>query len=130
MVAFKRLVLMATAFSLTAGQSLGATVKVPEGTEFPMRLEETLSSKSANEGDRFTVSLVDDVKLSDGTVLRGGYRGVGEVVDARNSGMLGKTGTSHTAAQVEPGVRGEGCSQRSFCRSLVDRRAGQQMLAP
>ena len=57
-----------------------------------MRLEETISSKTANEGDRFTISLTEDVKLSDGTILRAGYRGVGEVVDARKNGMLGKTG--------------------------------------
>ena len=31
-------------------------VKIPEGTELPMRLEETISSKHATEGDRFTVS--------------------------------------------------------------------------
>lgn len=43
-------------------------------------------------GDRFTVSLVDDVTLPDGTILRAGYRGVGEVVKAEKNGMLGKTG--------------------------------------
>lgn len=57
-----------------------------------MRLEEALSSKTANEGDRFTVSLIDDVRLPDGTMLRAGYRGVGEVTEARDNGMLGKTG--------------------------------------
>jgi len=68
------------------------TVKVPEGTEFPMRLEDALSSKSTQEGDRFTITLTDDVKLPDGTVLKAGYRGQGEVVHAEKSGMLGKTG--------------------------------------
>lgn len=73
-------------------QALAARIKIPEGTEFSMRLEETISSKHATEGDRFTVSLDDDVKLPDGTILRAGYRGVGEIVDARKNGMLGKTG--------------------------------------
>lgn len=77
--------------SLIASPALAET-KVPEGTEFPMRLEDTLSSKSANGGDRFTISLTDDVKLPDGTIIRAGYRGVGEVVEARKNGMLGKTG--------------------------------------
>lgn len=67
-------------------------VKVPEGTEFPLRLEDTLSSKTAQVGDRFTVSLDDDIKLSDGTVLRAGYRGVGEVVAAQKNGAMGRTG--------------------------------------
>ena len=69
-----------------------ADTKVPEGTEFPMRLEDKLSSKTTKEGDRFTVTLTEDVKLPDGAVLKAGYRGVGEVVDAQKNGMLGKTG--------------------------------------
>jgi hypothetical protein len=87
----QKIVALAAAWSLVAGPVLAGT-KVAEGTEFPMRLEEALSSKHAQEGDRFTVSLVEDVKLADGTVLRAGYRGVGEVVEARDNGMLGKTG--------------------------------------
>jgi hypothetical protein len=69
-----------------------AETKVVEGTQFVLRLEDTVSSSNAHEGDRFTVSLQDDVKLSDGTTLRAGYRGVGEVIEARDNGMLGKTG--------------------------------------
>lgn len=67
-------------------------IKVPEGTEFPIRLEEAISSQSAQVGDRFTISLDDDVPLPDGTILRAGYRGVGEVVNATSNGMLGKSG--------------------------------------
>lgn len=80
-------------FAIAApGLASADPVKVPEGTEFPLRLEDTISSKTAHEGDRFTVSLTDDVKLPDGTILRAGYRGTGEVVHAEKSGMLGKTG--------------------------------------
>lgn len=68
------------------------SVKVPEGTEFRMRLEDAISSESAQEGDRFTISLDEDVVLSDGTVLRSGYRGVGEVVAASKNGAFGKKG--------------------------------------
>jgi hypothetical protein len=78
--------------ALVASTSAFAQIKVPEGTEFQMRMEEALSSSTAHEGDRFTVSLDDDVKLPDGTLLRAGYRGVGEVVEARDNGMLGKNG--------------------------------------
>jgi len=78
--------------ALLSASAAFAGVKVPEGTEFQIRLEEALSSSTAHEGDRFTVSLDDDVKLADGTVLRAGYRGVGEVVEARDNGMLGKNG--------------------------------------
>jgi len=77
---------------LLAATSAFAAVNVPEGTEFSIRLDEAISSASAQEGDRFTISLEDDVKLPDGTVLRAGYRGVGEVVEARDNGMMGKNG--------------------------------------
>jgi hypothetical protein len=84
---------LACVFAITApGLAMANPVQVPEGTEFPLRLEDTISSKTAHEGDRFTVSLTDDVKLPDGTMLRAGYRGVGEVVHAEKSGMMGKTG--------------------------------------
>ena len=100
---FQKIAALAAALSLAAGPVPAQTpasgkvpapvqTKVAEGTEFPMRLEETLSSKHAQEGDRFTVSLTEDVKLPDGTVLKAGYRGVGEVIEARDNGMLGKTG--------------------------------------
>lgn len=81
--------LLAGSVALSAS---AAPIKIEEGTEFPLRLEETISSKNASAGDRFAVSLSDDVKLSDGTVLRAGYRGVGEVTEARDNGALGKTG--------------------------------------
>lgn len=78
--------------TLLASASAHAEIKISEGTAFPVRLDEGISSSSASEGDRFTIVLDDDVELSDGTVLRAGYRGVGEVVEARENGMLGKNG--------------------------------------
>lgn len=78
--------------ALLASTSAFAETVIPEGTELAMRLEDAISSQTAHEGDRFTVSLDEDVKLTDGTILRAGYRGVGEVVEARDNGMLGKNG--------------------------------------
>jgi hypothetical protein len=83
---------LACVFAIVAPGLAIAETKVIEGTEFVVRLEDTISSSHAHEGDRFTISLQDDVKLSDGTTLRAGYRGVGEVLEARDNGMLGKTG--------------------------------------
>lgn len=84
---------LACVFAITApGLAQAAPITVPEGTEFPLRMEDTISSKTAHEGDRFTVTLTADVRLSDGTVLKSGYRGQGEVVHAEKSGMVGKTG--------------------------------------
>jgi hypothetical protein len=88
---FRRFAAVAAVLSLVAGPVLAETM-VPEGTEFPVRLEDSLSSKTAQDGDRFTISLVEDVTLPDGTVLHAGYRGMGEITHAQKSGMLGKPG--------------------------------------
>ena len=66
---------------------------VPEGTDIPIRIEEKLSSKTNTEGDRFTITMSDEVKLPSGVVIPAGYKGVGEVTEAEKNGMLGKAGT-------------------------------------
>lgn len=75
-----------------ATSAAATPVKVPEGTEFIVRVEDKLSSKTSEEGDRFTISLDDDVKLADGSVLKAGYKGVGTVTSARENGRMGKGG--------------------------------------
>lgn len=69
-----------------------ATIKVPEGTELIVRFDDKLSSGTNTEGDQFSISLDDDVKLSDGTVLQSGYRGKGEVTAAKKKGFMGQAG--------------------------------------
>jgi hypothetical protein len=83
---------VAALFVMAGTAAHAQTIKVPEGTELVISIEEKLSSDANHEGDRFSISLDDDVKLPDGTVLRAGYRGVGEVVEARDNGALGKNG--------------------------------------
>lgn len=69
-----------------------ATVKVPEGTEMTIRLNDNLSSGTSTEGDQFSITLQQPVTLSDGTVLKAGYRGRGEVVKAKKKGFAGQAG--------------------------------------
>jgi hypothetical protein len=85
--------LLAFGFSVIAATTaLAAPVTIPEGTEFTIRIEDKLSSKTAAEGDRFTITLDDDVTLSNGTVLKSGYKGVGQVTSAKENGRMGKGG--------------------------------------
>jgi hypothetical protein len=67
-------------------------VKIPEGTELTIRFNDKLSSERNTEGDQFSISLDDEVKLPDGTVLKPGYRGKGEVTDAKKKGFMGQAG--------------------------------------
>ncbi|USQ96829.1 hypothetical protein [Caulobacter sp. RL271] len=68
------------------------TVQVPEGTELSIRFDDSLSSETSHEGDRFSISLAEDVTLADGTTLPAGLRGAGEVTHAKKKGMMGKPG--------------------------------------
>lgn len=83
---------MAVAALFSSGSALAASAHLAEGTDFPVRFDDALSSKTSSEGDRFTISLADEVKLPDGTVIPPGYKGVGEVTEAEKNGMIGKAG--------------------------------------
>jgi len=69
-----------------------ATVKIPEGTEMVVRLNDNLSSGTSTEGDQFSITLDQPVQLSDGTTLAPGYRGRGEIVKAKKKGFAGQAG--------------------------------------
>jgi hypothetical protein len=78
--------------SFIAGPASATTVKIPEGTEMVVRLNESLSSGTSSEGDEFSITLEEPVRLADGTVLKPGYRGRGEVVRVKKKGFAGQAG--------------------------------------
>ena len=67
-------------------------VKLREGEEVMIRFEDHLSSGTNTAGDQFSISLDEDMRLADGTVIRAGYRGRGEVTDAKKKGVMGQAG--------------------------------------
>jgi hypothetical protein len=77
-----------------AGPTLAsaATIKVPEGTEMVVRLNDNLSSGTNAEGDQFSITLQEPVQLTDGALLKPGYRGRGEVVKVKKKGFAGQAG--------------------------------------
>ena len=85
-------VLIAAVLAVAPTWASADTVKVPEGTELLIRFNDKLSSASNSQGDQFSITLDEDVKLSDGTVIARGYRGRGEVTDAKKRGFMGQAG--------------------------------------
>jgi hypothetical protein len=69
-----------------------AGIKVPEGTEMVIKLNDGLSSGTNTEGDQFSITLQEPVQLADGVVLKPGYRGRGEVVKVKKKGFAGQAG--------------------------------------
>jgi hypothetical protein len=69
-----------------------ARLRLREGTEVHLTLDEPLSSKTAAEGDRFKITVAEPITLDDGAVIPAGYRGRGEVSAVERPGMMGKAG--------------------------------------
>jgi hypothetical protein len=70
------------------------------GTEIPLRLVEELTTKGKKlrVGDRFHLETSEPVMVQGVNVIPVGSPAVGEVTDARNKGMWGKSG--HLAARI------------------------------
>jgi hypothetical protein len=80
------------ALPLAAAPEAPASVRLQEGTEVNFRLDDELSSHTASQGDTFSITLADPVRLADGTVIPAGSRGRGEVSSVEKRGMMGKGG--------------------------------------
>ena len=78
--------------ALATTASFADTVKLQEGTEIRVRFEERLSSASNVTGDPVTFSLADAITLPGGIVVAPGYRGRGEVTNAKKRGFMGQAG--------------------------------------
>lgn len=70
------------------------------GTEVPLRLSEQLTTKNkaVRVGQRFRMTVAEDVKVEGQTVIPAGSPAAGEVTDVRNKGMWGKSG--HIGARI------------------------------
>ena len=55
-----------------------------------LTLDDALSSASAVEGDKFSITTADPIKLPNGTIVPSGYQGRGEVSAVEKRGMLAK----------------------------------------
>jgi hypothetical protein len=63
-----------------------------EGEDVPLQFAEGLSSKTAAEGDPVTFTLTDDLKVGNVVVAKAGDHAIGEITNAKKSGMMGKAG--------------------------------------
>src|SRR5689334_9605394 len=78
---------------ILCGGIAAAQVQIPEGTRLRVRLEQDLSSATAQEGDAVQLSVVDEVKIGSATVIAQAAPVVGRVIQAApktmtNSGKL------------------------------------------
>lgn len=75
-----------------AAKAAPGLLVLPEGTDVSLTFDEDLSSKTAAEGDPVELVLAEDLKVGDVVVAKAGCKAVGEVTNAKKSGMMGKAG--------------------------------------
>ncbi len=73
------------------GTCLGQ-ILIPEGTKVRLRLEQSLSSATSQEGQEVRLSVIDNVKIGDEIVIAQGATAVGRVVEAVPKKRMGRTG--------------------------------------
>lgn len=66
--------------------------QLPEGTMVRVRLEQTLSSATAEEGQPVQLTVADNIRLGDTVVIRQGASVVGRVTLAQPKRRMGRTG--------------------------------------
>jgi hypothetical protein len=69
-----------------------AQVTIPEGTKIRVRLENTITSATAEEGQTVELSVVEPVKIDDVTIFPEGSRATGTVVEAHEKRRMGRAG--------------------------------------
>jgi hypothetical protein len=76
---------------LCSGVSL-AQIVIPDGTKLRVRLDQTLSSATAEEGQPVELTLADAVKVNDVVVLKEGAKVTGTVTEANPKRRMGRAG--------------------------------------
>jgi hypothetical protein len=68
------------------GQTAGKLL-LKEGVDVPLVFADDLSSKTAAEGDPVSFTLSEDLKVGDVVVAKAGCKAIGEITNAKKSGM-------------------------------------------
>lgn len=63
-----------------------------DGSDVKLKFAESVSSKTANEGDTINLLLDEDLKVGSVVVAKAGSKAVGTVTHAKKAGMMGKAG--------------------------------------
>jgi hypothetical protein len=67
-------------------------IEIPEGTKVRCRLEQTISSATAEQGQQVQLSVTEDVKNGNTIVIAQGATVVGTIVTAQGKRRMGRTG--------------------------------------
>lgn len=89
---FHKQVVRATCATLTLASLSLADSVIPSGTKVACRLEQTISSATADEGQQVQMSVTENVKVNDQLVIPQGSACVGTIVLATAKKSMGRSG--------------------------------------
>jgi len=81
-----------TAFALLSLLSCSAQIVLPEGTKIRVRLDQNISSSTAEEGQTVEFSVTDPVRVAETIVIAEGARVTGVITEAHEKRRLGRAG--------------------------------------
>jgi hypothetical protein len=84
-----------------------AQVVIPDGTKMRLRLDQTLSSATADEGQTVELSVAEAVTVDGVTVVQEGARATGTVVVAQEKRRMGRAGKLDFSVDRVRGVNGQ-----------------------
>ena len=84
-----------------------AQVVIPDGTKMRLRLDQTLSSATADEGQTVELSVAEAVTVDGVTVVQEGSRATGTVVLAQEKRRMGRAGKLDFSVDRVRGVNGQ-----------------------
>ena len=87
-----RQALLASFLLVASFATLAKSIRIPEGTEVRLQATEKISSATAIEGQRFNLTLDEDVKVGNVVVVSRGAKAVGTVISSHKRGRMGKAG--------------------------------------
>ncbi len=83
---------VATPASPASGATADGKYTLHDGDDVPLLFAQSLSSKTATDGDPVEFTLAEDLKVNGVVVVKAGAKAVGEVTNAKKAGMMGKAG--------------------------------------
>ena len=87
--------------------SFAETITIPDGTKLRVKLDQTISSGTATEGQTVELSVTDAFKVNDAVVIPEGARVTGTVVMAQEKRRMGRAGKLDFSVDRVRAVDGE-----------------------
>jgi hypothetical protein len=96
-----------TFLALLVSTACYAQVTIPDGTKLRVRLDQTISSATADEGQTVELSVAEPIKIGDQVVISEGARVTGTITTAQEKRRMGRSGKLDFSVDRVRAVDGE-----------------------